>query len=345
MRRLKKNRTGERGAIAPLAAFTMVALLGLTAFAVDVSTMYAEHAQLQNGADAAALSIAQACLASPSSAGCTAPVAEAATMANNNALDANSNILTATVGSGVVNVTTQSKDASGNNHFSLTFARALGIPTADIRASARAKFGGYAAGNVIPLSFSKCESDPFFTKSLQFFPSHGSSLALQPEYSCTTTSSSGLEVPGGFGWLDDPSHNCSVKVDIADPWVGTDTGNNYNSDCATLMNQWGAILSDPAKTVEILIPIFDNRRGTGSNAEFHIEAFAQISIRGWHLSGGSSLPENYMTAEATTLSKSLKLKNSDLGLFGRFIKKVSLAEAMTLGGPTTYGATSAQLSN
>jgi hypothetical protein len=51
-----------------------------------------------------------------------------------------------------------------------------------------------------------------------------------------------------------------------------------------------------------------------------------------------------MTAEATTLSKSLKLKNSDNGIFGRFIKKVSLIEAATLGGPKTYGALGAQLS-
>jgi hypothetical protein len=343
--RWMKSQDGEFGVIAPIAAFSMVALLGLTAFAVDVSTMYAEHAQLQNGADAAALSIAQGCLATPPAAACSAPFAEATNMANQNALDANTNILSATVGTGVVNVTTQSKDTSGNNHFSLTFARALGIQTSDIRASAQAKFGGFAAGNVIPLTFSKCESDPFFTKDLQFFPAHGSSLASDPLYECITPSSSGLEVPGGFGWLDDPSNNCSVKVDIASPWVGTDTGNDFNAACSTRMSQWGAILADPSKTVEILVPIFDNRRGTGAGAEFHLEAFAQISLRGWALKGGSGLPENFMTAEATALSNSLKLKNSDLGIFGRFIKKISLAEAMTLGGPTTYGVTGAMLSN
>jgi hypothetical protein len=39
----------------------------------------------------------------------------------------------------------------------------------------------------------------------------------------------------------------------------------------------------------------------------------------------------------------LKLGNSDTGLFGTFIKKVSLTEAATLGGPTTYGALGVQL--
>ncbi|WP_457967809.1 Tad domain-containing protein [Arthrobacter sp. D1-29] len=329
--------------MAPLTALIMVFLLGMAAFAVDVATMYSEHAQLQNGADSSALAIAQACAATPAGPACAAPVAAAAGLANDNALDAHSNVVSATVGSGVVNVTTQAQDTSGNNHFSLAFARALGIETSDIKASAQAKFGGYSSANVVPLAFSKCESDPFFTKDLQFFPSHGDSLADDPAYECVTSSSSGHEVPGGFGWLDSPG-SCSAKVSITDPWVGTDTGQNYDADCATRMNEWGAILADPSKTVEILVPIFDDRRGTGSNAEFHIEAFAQISLRGWNLAGGTKLPEDFMTPEATTLSKSLKLKNSDNGIFGRFIKKVSLAEAATLGGPTTYGATGAQLS-
>jgi Flp pilus assembly protein TadG len=342
MRRMT-DQGSEHGVVAPLTALIMVFLLGMAAFAVDVATMYSEHAQLQNGADSSALAIAQACAATPAGPACAGPVAAAAGLANDNALDAHSNVVSATVGSGVVNVTTQAQDTSGNNHFSLVFARALGIETSDIRASAQAKFGGYSSANVVPLTFSKCETDPGFTKGLQFFPSHGDALASDPAYECITSSSSGLEVPGGFGWLD-TTGSCSLKVSITNPWVGTDTGQDYDADCATVMNQWGAILSDPTKTVEILIPIFDDRRGTGSSAEFHIEAFAQISIRGWNLSGGTKLPEDYMTAEARALSTSLKLKNSDNGLFGRFIKKVSLAEAATLGGPATYGATGAQLS-
>jgi hypothetical protein len=220
----------------------------------------------------------------------------------------------------------------------------LGLQVTDIKASAEATFGGFSAAKVLPLSFSKCESDAGFTKDLQFFPEHGSSLADDAGYECITTSSSGLEVPGGFGWLDHASGVCNVTVDITNPWVGTNTGNNYDSDCATALNQWGAILADPSETVDILVPIFDDVRGTGAGAEFHIEAFAQISLRGWNLKGGSKLPGDFMTAEATALSNSLKLKNSDNGIFGRFIKKVTLAEAATMGGPTTYGALGVQLS-
>jgi hypothetical protein len=342
-----KHDDPDRGVIAPLTAILMVVLLGMAAFAVDVAMMYSEHAQLQNGADSAALSIAQACAATPptaaSTAACATPTADAAPLARGNAVDGSSHVLSATVNGGTVDVTTQTENAAGDKHFSLVFARVLGIQTADIRASAQAKFGGYSAANVLPLSFSKCESDPGFTKNLQFFPSHGDALAADPKYECITSSSSGLEVPGGFGWLDHVAGDCNVKVDVNNPWVGTNTGQDFDGDCGSVLTKWGGILADPTKTVDILVPIFDDRRGTGSNAEFHIEAFAQISLRGWNLSGGTKLPEDFMTAEATTLSKSLKLKNSDNGIFGRFIKKVTLAEAATLGGPSTYGATGVQL--
>ncbi|WP_226760358.1 pilus assembly protein TadG-related protein [Arthrobacter sp. SO3] len=335
------NNENERGVIAPLAAILMVALLGFGALAVDVGAMYSEKTQLQNGADAAALGVAQACAKTPCAVD---QKVKAAPLANGNALDGSSNVVSATVNAGTVDVTTETPAGAGGEHFSLYLARVLGINSVEIQASAQAKFGGISAGNVLPLSFSKCESDPSFSKDLQFFPEHGNTLASKPDYECVTSSSSGLEVPGGFGWLDHPAGVCNVTVDIKNPWVGTNTGQNYDSDCATVLNQWGAVLADPTKTVDILVPIFDNVRGTGAGAEFHIEAFAQISLRGWNLKGGSTLPGDFMTAEATTLSKSLKLKNSDNGIFGRFIKKVSLAEAATLGGPTTYGSLGVTLS-
>ena len=97
------------------------------------------------------------------------------------------------------------------------------------------------------------------------------------------------------------------------------------------------------ETVEVLIPIFDiacpeGDQGRATRARdpspyaksFHIEAFAQISVRGWHFIGGGN---TYYTPEASALSSSLDLKNPDTGLFGTFIKKVTLAEAAAHGWP------------
>lgn len=83
---------------------------------------------------------------------------------------------------------------------------------------------------------------------------------------------------------------------------------------------------------------------TGSGAECRIGAFAHISLRGWNLKGGSRLPGDFTAPEATAHSSSLKLKNSDNGVFGRFIKRLSLVEAATVGGPKTHGALGVQLS-
>jgi len=343
----------ERGAIAPMTAMLMVALLGMTAFAVDVAMMYSEHAQLQNGADSSALGIAQACAKSAASADCASPALAATSLAGLNALDGVSNAPVATVNlsTGTVNVTTQARNTSGDNHFSLVFARALGVETADIKATAQAKFGGFSSTDAIPLTFSQCEADPSFAKGLQFFPVHGTTLADDPKYSCRHQSSSGFELPGGFGWLEHPGSTCTVHLDIASPWIKANEGNDFDSTCAAAFNSWEAKLK-AGKSVELLIPIFDTacplKKGAGTNPcasspytkSYKIAAFAQISLRGWQLTGGGS---TYLSSDASALSKSLKLKNSDTGLFGTFIKKVSLTEAATLGGPTTYGALGVQL--
>ncbi|MFJ4261140.1 pilus assembly protein TadG-related protein [Paenarthrobacter nicotinovorans] len=342
----------ERGAVAPMTAMLMVALLGMTAFAVDVAMMYSEHAQLQNGADSAAIGIAQACAKSASSSDCAAPTSAATSLAGMNALDGVSNAPVASVnlGTGTVDITTQSRNTSGDNHFSLVFARALGIETADIKARAQAKFGGYKAADALPLTFSRCESDPSFTKGLQFFPVHGTKLSDDPKYTCAHQSSSGFEVPGGFGWLDH-SGQCTIHVDVSNPWIPSNQGNDFDSTCSATFASWEAKLK-AGNPVEILIPIFNTycpvKKGSGTNPcnsapsgkAFKIEAFAQISLRGWHLNGGGP---TYMSSDAAALQNSLKLGNSDTGLFGTFIKKVSLTEAATLGGPTTYGALGVQL--
>src|SRR5699024_6096255 len=61
MRRLRDVVRGqrERGATAIVVALLMTAILGCTGLAVDLGASYAKHTQLQNGADAAALALAQ----------------------------------------------------------------------------------------------------------------------------------------------------------------------------------------------------------------------------------------------------------------------------------------------
>lgn len=339
----------ERGAASVIVAVLLVALLGFGALAVDVGAMYSEKSQLQNGADAAALAIAYDCAEKESVAPCaTDQKTQATPFANGNAVDGESNVVSATVNSGVVDVTTETPEQANGEHFSLYLAKALGINSAEIQAEAQATFGGISAANVVPLAFSKCEAGLVLTGGLQYFPVHGGpeepGKPKTDPPACPHESSSGSELPGGFGWLDDPDADCSALVSIVTDggWVGSDSGNNFESACATRFTDWGLAL-DAGETVEILVPIFEDYKGTGSTAEFKVFAFAAISLRGWDLKGGNKTPEDYMTDDATTLRKDLKLGGSDRGIYGEFVRMVSLEEAMALGGPDSYGVTGVKL--
>jgi Flp pilus assembly protein TadG len=79
MRRLR-SRGAERGAVAVLVAilFGSGVLLGMAALVVDVGGMYAEKAQLQNGADAGALAVATGCAKGSATCGTSVTAVNAA---------------------------------------------------------------------------------------------------------------------------------------------------------------------------------------------------------------------------------------------------------------------------
>ena len=58
MRSLTRHDQDERGAVLVWVALMLVVLLGIGALVIDVGALYAERRQLQNGADAAALAVA-----------------------------------------------------------------------------------------------------------------------------------------------------------------------------------------------------------------------------------------------------------------------------------------------
>jgi len=76
----------RRGAIAPLVALTLPALIGAMALAVDVGFLYVEHQRLQIAADAAATGAALLLPGSPSTAQLQAAALQAATDASGSAM-------------------------------------------------------------------------------------------------------------------------------------------------------------------------------------------------------------------------------------------------------------------
>lgn len=322
------NQESERGAVAVIVAILLIVLLGFAAIAVDVGMLYAERAQLRNGADAAALGIAQSCAdeSSDTNEMCSEEVSSgslAKDLADANALDGLSNASSVVLDetAGTVAVTTDVlEDGSTPNSMSLFFARALGFDEAEVSVTSHAAWG-VPVGGLAPfaIAFSKCEVDAgnHGDGTLQFLTAHG---ADGSGGGCTGPS--GHELPGGFGWLNQtPGHSCGVIVNPSDSWIDSETGNNTKEGCSGRLSEWKSELQAGKPLVE-LIPVFDdtNRLG-GSNGKFRIVAFAAFEIYGWSFPGTGN---EYMTPAAAKYYKDNKLTSSNRGFIGKFLKYESL---------------------
>lgn len=348
MRRLKTahsaahggKQANERGAVAVVVAFSMVALLGFTALAVDVGAMYAEKAQLQNGADATALAIAGEC-----AKGASCPVAMADP--GNRLADANSNddstgtfSVTQPTATTVRVETNAQAAGSTADSFGLHFARVLGQESAVIHASATAAWGAPSAATTLPWTISQCVFEQYLSPSqLAELNSTGSftgdpiptHILLRydentPDYPGCVPQNGYAE--GGFGWLDRDT-GCTADIDIAASEIGNDPGNDFPSECTSIIP---TLMDEP-----ILVPIFSTATGTGQHATYGLTGFIAFQVTGYKFGGGPSL---------TNLDPAAPVCNGNCrGIQGFFTRYVSLEEGLgTSGGTPNYGATAVWLS-
>ncbi|MFD1214473.1 pilus assembly protein TadG-related protein [Arthrobacter sp. GCM10027362] len=296
--------------MALVVAVSLVALLGFVALAVDAGALYAERAQLQNGADAAALAVAQDC----ADGSCTDPHETARQLVNVNANDG-----AATVGrlafptSGSVLVQATSRDAAtGAGALTLTFASILGFRDVTVAAQAVAAWGNPAGGPaVLPLAFAPCVFK--LDGPVQVISMHGDSGGTD----CSSVSPSGKLLPGGFGWLDDPAGRCRADVDIAvNAPMRSDTGTSLPANCAPVL----ASVADQT----VLLPVYGDKGGTGSGGWYAIRGWAAFQVLGWNFPGTSYRNTTYSGAQC---------RGSCKGLIGKFVRFVSPDEGFRTGGP------------
>ncbi|WP_026549090.1 TadE/TadG family type IV pilus assembly protein [Arthrobacter sp. Br18] len=329
----------ERGAVTVLVALMMVVLLGMAALAVDVGAMYAEKAQLQNGADGSALAIANDC----SRGNCGAFNTTGQAFANANAGDATSGITSVTFPTATsVRVKTNAREAgTGANHFSLSFAQALGIENADITASATAAWGAPTGGSTLPWTISQCVFRQFLSPSQRAQLDSTGTFAGDPipthilmRYDENTPTYPGCAAQngytsGGFGWLDLDGAGCSALVDIGAGEVGSNPGNNFPNVC---LAELATLTGEP-----VLIPLFSGSTGSGGNGAYTLVGFAAFQITGYKFGGGPSL---------TSLDPAAPNCNGNCrGIQGFFTRFVSLEDGMATS-PTApnFGASVVSLS-
>lgn len=297
--RVAQNQERERGAIAIVAAILVTALIGLGAVAVDLGQVYAERAQLQNGADSTALAIAQECYKANTctNANSASWLTWAQSLANGNAND-NATTIKSVVFSGTANstqvtVTTSTLDGTtGAGFLTPMFSKALNVSPVTVGAVATAAFSPLSQGSAFPLALSNACWDL-----------NGRSVGdiMQMEYkpASTCTGPAGHAIPGGWGWLA-RSSPCQAVTAVGQDWVPQQPGNPPPTDCYAVLTQWITTLQSGG-AVYGTFPVFDQAQAGGANGVFHIIGYATLRLYGWKFGETSPYAYNNTAAALTGL--------------------------------------------
>lgn len=294
--------TNEHGSMVIIVAASFTALFAMGAVVVDVGALLQERRELQNGADAAALAIAEACGAGE----CDDPAAIAAEYASANADDAVSGVAdlcgaglpslspcadppTLPAGAGYVRVTTDTVEADGTTLVPYRFAKIFGLAGGNVRARATAAWGGPSSlTSALPLTISQCELDEYTVDGLHAPPPYDVTGYPSPEaiiYMHDTTEAgpdcpagpSGADLPGGFGWLE-TSSGCEATSTSGD-WFEDSTGVPPPNSCTAALME--AMVGSVVK-----LPIFVNTNDlNGANGQYLIGPYAAFYVTGYSIVG------------------------------------------------------------
>ncbi len=311
MRRLRDVVRGqrERGATAIVVALLMTAILGCTGLAVDLGASYAKHTQLQNGADAAALALAQEYAVD----GCT-PDGEMATTwvaANINHNAGGAHGTASCPESNQVRVVAETTV----DHW---FMPVVGKDSSDLSADATVEWGAPVAGAGFPITFSQCVFDSAGAQAGEYVE------VWMPKKNDKDPNCSAKDYPaGGFGWLN--SDDCQADYVVLQPdgsaLIGGDTGNADKTGC-----DWGDQVPS-----DVLVPIFSHDNGVnGSGHGFYVYKFAAFELVGITIHTGN---RHGFTSSTQCHSKNQPFWAHKTCVYGRFVEYVSVDDAFKLGPP------------
>jgi hypothetical protein len=328
VRGAQPDTTGERGAAGVIVAVMMLVLVGAGAVAVDVGQIYAERAQLQNGADSGALAVALSC----KQGACNSALADG--LANSNSNDAAS---TASVDLSVANqvtVTTSTKNGSSSFLTNL-FANALNAGPVTVGAQATAGPLIPGSGSGFPLAL----SDNCFNLSSGSQTAEVQKMSYKPGGTCTGPS--GTQIPGGWGWLDESSP-CNATTHVGTNDMGSNPGNNPPSGCQAILDGWKATILGGGE-VKVPFPIFDTATGTGQGGSFHVIGYATFKIWGWKF-GNNHQYEFRNTATDPGMTSDLACTGgNDRCVIGQFVKFTAIGSGSIVPGGVDLGTSDIRL--
>jgi Flp pilus assembly protein TadG len=354
----------DRGVTAVLIAVLIGGgvLLGMGALVIDIGQLYQNRAELQNGADAAALAVAQSCALGV----CNPAIALQYADANASKLTGGTAAVglvcgaggllpgcpassgTATdcpappAGTNYLDVHTSTLTAGGSPLLPPSFARALlgavGYQGTSVRACAQATWGAPAASLGFAFTISACTWDQATGQGTIFappppYPQNPLPIAALDQVvkvhstianTGCPTEPAGAAAPGNFGWTADPTGTCQVYV----------SGGTYSGGTGVSASQAckQALATAQASRSLVFLPVFVSVADQGTSATYTLKGFAAFVITGYHLSGFNA---------SDWLNPANDCRGSDLCINGYFTQGLIPATG-ALGGPN-LGATIVKL--
>ena len=302
----------DRGAIGVLIAVLIGGgvLLGMRALAVDVGQHNSERAQLQNGADSAALAVATTCTAGT----CTPGISRQYANANANDGAASVDLVCGTgmgncpastrkltdcpqapaSGTNYVDVHTSTLTASGSTLLPPSFARALlgngSYQGSTVGACAQAEWGASSAAVTTSLTFSGCDWSQATRNGTDYGPAPGSGSSPSPSLDtvlvlganantgCASDPAS-TDGPGTFGWTIQDSPHCTLDVQDSSPYEGS------NRQSPGVCQD--AIATAQAQHSTLIVPVY-SRCTHGGTSSYTLKGFAAFVVTGYSLPGSSA---------------------------------------------------------
>ena len=350
---------GDRGAVATLVVVLLAGgvLLGMGALVIDVGQLYSERAQLQNGADAAALAVAQGCAKGVAS--CDASTSgTAGTYANGNALDSTSAVTSVcgnngagtlaacagstglltdcpaapAAGTRYVDVHTATRTSGGSTLLPPVLARTLpgraGYAGSTVLACARAAWGSPSSATTVAMTISFCEWTAMMAG--------GTSYAAPPPYPPNAVPPASMErslqlhgaggscAGGPSGW-DLPGGFGWLDDTTGSCAATVDVNNVYhdNSGVSASAACKAALQAARTNRTVVYLPVYDGAGGTGHNGYYHLKGFAAFVVTGYYLPGFDA---------PSWLTGTSYCKGSAKCVYGYFTQGL-IPSAGTIGGP------------
>ncbi len=325
---------GERGVTAVVVAIVMVMLVGFAAIAVDVGALWWDRKQLQNGADAGALALAQsyaqgATVADPDG------YATLRAEANKTDRQVTGRVVAGGKDAGFVTVQTETdRDA--------WFSRIWDIESSHVTASSTARWGGLRSVATLPITTSECEfnwleetGNPYGKLVTIIFknPAQMDKIPLKDDgtVDCSKGPDVGPDYPGGFGGLE--KTGCEALIDAGGNVDGSSGLGNMKGCLGVLADRL-----ESGEVVEVKMPVYNAVPG---KKQYHISGFVTLK-----LTAVCFTPAIYPSGECKTIREALaKTGNGDsIDLIqGTFVERSALS-AGGGGSEENYGTQGVWLS-